>query len=99
MLAGWIDIFGYAASGLTLATFAQRTMLPMRILAIGANVCFIGYGAMGMYLPVLALHLVLLPINLARLCTLIGPSGDRMESAQQSLIDDSPLPGASSGLL
>jgi hypothetical protein len=22
-------------------------MLPMRILALGANICFIGYGAMG----------------------------------------------------
>jgi hypothetical protein len=99
MLAGWIDIFGYAASGLTLATFAQRTMLPMRILAIGAHLCFIGYGAMGMYLPVLALHLVLLPVNLARLRTLIGPSGDTMDRAEQPLIDGSPLPGASSGLL
>ena len=61
MMLSWIDVLGYAASGLTLATFAQRSMLPMRILALGANVCFIGYGAMGVYLPVLILHLVLLP--------------------------------------
>jgi hypothetical protein len=99
MLAGWIDIFGYAASGLTLATFAQRTMLPMRILAIGANVCFIGYGAMGMYLPVLVLHLVLLPVNLARLRALIGPPADRIDGVEQPLINGSPLPGVSSGLL
>ena len=72
MMLSWVDVVGYAASGLTLATFAQRTMLPMRILALGANVCFIGYGSMGMYMPVLVLHFVLLPINLIRLRTLIG---------------------------
>ena len=37
MMLGWIDVLGYAASGMTLATFAQRTMLPMRIMALGAN--------------------------------------------------------------
>lgn len=42
MILGWIDVLGYAASDLTLATFAQWAMLPMRILAIGANACFIG---------------------------------------------------------
>jgi len=76
MTVGWIDVLGYATSGLTLATFAQRTMLPMRIMALGANVCFIGYGAMGLFMPVLALHVILLPINLVRLRTprwSIGP--------------------------
>ena len=38
MMLNWIDVLGYAASGLTLATFAQRSMLPMRVLALGANV-------------------------------------------------------------
>ena len=98
-MMGVIDILGYAASGLTLATFAQRDMLPMRVLALGANVCFIGYGAMGMYLPVLILHLVLLPINLVRLHTLIGrPSAD-LEPIRHDILDSSPVPGVSSGLL
>jgi hypothetical protein len=51
MVAGWTDLLGYAASGLTLATFVQRTMLPMRILAIGTNGCLIGYRALGRYMP------------------------------------------------
>ena len=88
---------GYAASGMTLATFAQRTMLPMRIMALGSNMCFIGYGAMGQFMPVLVLHLVLLPINLLRLRTLLAPSGsptDRLrEEATPTTI------GLSSGLL
>jgi hypothetical protein len=32
MILGSIDVLDYAASGLTLATFAQKTMLPMCIL-------------------------------------------------------------------
>ncbi len=74
MIFGLIDALGYAASGLTLATFAQRAMLPMRIMAIGANICFIGYGAMGWFMPVLVLHVILLPINLVRLRMLLNES-------------------------
>ena len=99
-MMGVIDILGYAASGLTLATFAQRDMLPMRVLALGANVCFIGYGAMGMYLPVLILHLVLFPINLVRLHTLlIGHPRPDSEPLRHDILDSSPVPGVSSGLL
>ena len=50
MMLNWIDVLGYAASCMTLATFAQRTMLPMRIMALGSNVCFIVYGAMGPFM-------------------------------------------------
>jgi hypothetical protein len=99
MMLSWIDVFGYAASGLTLATFAQRSMLPMRILALGANICFIGYGAMGWFMPVLALHLVLLPINLVRLSTLFGKSGSAMTRPGQDPSDEATTAGCSNGLL
>lgn len=94
-MPSWVDLLGYAASGLTLATFAQRAMLPMRILAIGANGCFIGYGTLGGYMPVLVLHLVLLPINLIRLRTLVGSRMASMDNPDP----DARLPGVSSGLL
>ncbi len=99
MMLSWIDVLGYAASGLTLATFAQRSMLPMRILALGANVCFIGYGAMGWFMPVLALHLVLLPINLFRLSTLFDQSGSVMTRPSQDPSDEVTTAGCSNGLL
>ncbi len=99
MMLSWIDVLGYAASGLTLATFAQRSMVPMRILAIVANVCFIGYGAMGVYLPVLILHLVLLPINLVRLRTLVAELNAGTDGARQEAIRETTIPGVSSGLL
>jgi hypothetical protein len=99
MILGWIDLLGYAASGLTLATFAQQAMLRMRVLAIGANLCFIGYGAMGQFMPVLALHLVLLPINLLRLRTLLGPSACPADRRSAEAADASATIGFSSGLL
>ncbi len=99
MMPGLIDVMGYAASGLTLATFAQRAMLPMRALAVGANFCFIGYGALGSYMPVLVLHLILLPINLVRLRALLGPSRTLAEERRDDVSGHSPLAGLSSGLL
>ena len=61
------DVLGWVASILTLITFAQTSMVPLRITAILANVFFIAYGAIGHFLPVLTLHVVLLPLNSARL--------------------------------
>ena len=98
MMSGWIDVFGYAASGMTLATFAQRTMLPMRIMALGSNVCFIAYGAMGPFLPVLTLHLILLPINLARLRALLRQPGVTIAPPTGKKGDDVTA-GCSGGLL
>ena len=69
-----VDAFGFAASAMTLVAFAQRSMRPMRLAAISANVFFITYGALGPYYPVFALHLILLPLNLGRLLERVGPS-------------------------
>jgi hypothetical protein len=66
-----VDGIGFVASILTLVAFAQKVMLPMRIAAIAANVFFIAYGVMGPYPPVLALHLILLPLNVVRLIQLL----------------------------
>jgi len=99
MILSLIDALGYAASGLTLATFAQRAMLPMRIIAIGANFCFIGYGAMGWFMPVLVLHVVLLPINAIRLCTLIRQSNADKAGYGEKATEAPTWAGSSSGLL
>jgi hypothetical protein len=64
------DALGSAACVATLLTFAQKRMWPMRISAIAANLFFIGYGALGLLYPVLFLHLILLPLNVARLIEL-----------------------------
>ena len=67
MLGGFVDLCGFVAAAMTLITFAQRTMLPMRVTALLANVFFILYGWLGPFYPVLILHLILLPVNTIRL--------------------------------
>ena len=62
--AEWL---GWAAAGLTLATFICCDMRRLRLLALAANAAFIAYGAVAQLLPVLMLHLALVPVNLWRL--------------------------------
>ena len=50
-----------------LATFCMKRLIPLRALAITGNVAFILYGYFAGITPVLALHLVLLPVNAFRL--------------------------------
>ena len=52
--------------------FTLRTLVPIRLAAIGANVAFILYGALGGLLPPLILHSLLLPVNAFRLHRMFG---------------------------
>ncbi len=60
------DLLGWIAALLMVATFSCRRPQPMRSLAVATNLAFIGYGLAASLPPVLALHLVLLPVNLWR---------------------------------
>ncbi len=75
-----ITLLGFAASIAVLATFLMRTMLPLRIVAVGSNVLFIAYGYCAHILPVLCLHLALLPINIGRLSGLREQPVDEIHS-------------------
>lgn len=68
-IGSYSDALGFMAALLTLATFVQTAMVPMRVSAIGANMCFVGFGALADCYPVLALHVILLPVNAYRLWT------------------------------
>jgi hypothetical protein len=67
-----VEALGWLAAGLTLFAFSQRSMIPLRLTALGSNVSFIAYGVASGSLPILALHLVLLPCNLHRLGQLLS---------------------------
>jgi len=62
-----IDGLGYVAASLVLATFTAKSMVSLRVLAIGSNLAFIGYGLAASLWPILVLHLIMLPLNLLRL--------------------------------
>ncbi|MBX3600910.1 MAG: hypothetical protein KF863_09800 [Rubrivivax sp.] len=68
-----VDLVGWLAATLTLLTFVCCDMRRLRVLAICANVAFVAYGASADLMPVLALHLMLAPVNLWRLRELHRP--------------------------
>jgi CRP-like cAMP-binding protein len=62
-----VEVIGWMAAGFTLLAFTMHTMVPLRILAILSNACFIVWGALAAAYPPLVLHLLLLPFNIVRL--------------------------------
>lgn len=59
------DILGFVAAGLVFATFCMRSMHMLRCVAVMSNIAFVAYGFTADLLPILLLHALLLPINLA----------------------------------
>jgi hypothetical protein len=55
-----IDLVGYLAASLMLATFCMRSMSMLRLMALASNLAFIAYGYLERLMPVLVLHAVLL---------------------------------------
>ncbi len=67
----YIELFGWAAAATTFASHSMKTMLPLRLAAICANLLFITYGTLNSALPVLVLHIGLLPLNCFRLVQIV----------------------------
>ena len=61
------ELLGYLSSVVLVSTFYMKTMIPLRITAIIANVCMIVFTAMIGLWPVLIAQAVMLPLNLLRL--------------------------------
>ena len=68
ILTGLTDssAIGFIASALVLAAFGMKDMVNLRIVAICSNIAFITY-ALVLLLPILVLHVMLLPLNSWRL--------------------------------
>jgi hypothetical protein len=61
------EVLGWAAAALTLLAFSCNDLLRLRYSALAANAAFIAYGLTAGLWPVLALHFVLVPVNVWRL--------------------------------
>ena len=72
-----VDSLGFAAGAASLVAIASSNMIALRIAMIFSNLLFIAWGALGMLLPALVLHSILLPINLFRLWQLSAPARHR----------------------
>ncbi len=61
------EALGLLGVAFCIASFAVKSMIPLRALSIAGNVCFIAYGYFESLLPSLVLNAVLLPMNVVRL--------------------------------
>jgi hypothetical protein len=80
------DIVGFLASALVLATFAMTDMRRLRATAILSNLAFIVYRLLFGLLPILGLHLVLLPLNICRLIQESRRARDTPDSSKATLL-------------
>jgi CRP/FNR family transcriptional regulator, cyclic AMP receptor protein len=74
-----MGVVAWLAAALVFASFFMKTIVPLRTLAIAGNVAFIVYGLLGLrygifdkVLPILVLHIALLPLNVLRLREVTG---------------------------
>ncbi len=62
-----LEALGYVGGLLVFTTFYLKTIVRLRLVAIASNVVYIAYSLMGHLVPILVLHILLLPLNLWRL--------------------------------
>ena len=62
-----LEILGYLGGLLVFSTFYLKTMIRLRLVAIASNVVYVAYALMGHMVPILVLHIMLLPLNIWRL--------------------------------
>ena len=56
-------VFGFIGAVLTLASNLMKSMMPLRLVALAANVFFVAYGYLESALPSLLLYATMIPIN------------------------------------
>jgi CRP/FNR family cyclic AMP-dependent transcriptional regulator len=61
------DLLGLLGVAFSAASFIMKRMLPLRVLAIFANILFIGYGLSTHTWPGVLLNCLLLPVNVKRI--------------------------------
>lgn len=62
----WVDLIGYFGGGLTLWGMYRKTIIPLRLGAVGGNIGFVLFGFLVGSFPTLILHALLLPLNAFR---------------------------------
>ena len=67
----WIEAIGFLGTGCTISAYAMRGMQPLRIAAVLSSLFFFAYGVLIGSAPMIAMELVLLPVNGFRLFELL----------------------------
>jgi hypothetical protein len=58
-----IDLVGYLAASLVFLAFFMKGIAPLRLIALGSNFCFICYAVSLHLIPIVVLHLALIPVT------------------------------------
>jgi CRP/FNR family transcriptional regulator, cyclic AMP receptor protein len=58
--------FGFIGAALTVASYLMKSMMPLRLVALSANVFLVIYAVLGGSWPTVALYLAMIPINLKK---------------------------------
>lgn len=82
-----IEFLGWLGGAFTVAAYGMRTMLPLRIMAIMSSVMFLSYGIVTQAWPIVGTELILLPLNIWRLCQILSLQR-RLEVARLTRTDD-----------
>jgi len=85
-------VLGLIAAILSLSSFMQKRMFPLRAIAIFSNVFFIAYGYVDHLLPALFLHTCLLPLNAKRLWEIHRLTHDIKRAKDMSSVSEWLLP-------
>jgi CRP/FNR family transcriptional regulator, cyclic AMP receptor protein len=63
----WRELPGFLGAVFVIASFLTRTMIPLRALSAGSNLCFVVYAFFDAQYPTLFLHASLFPLNIMRM--------------------------------
>ena len=63
----WVDAIGFLGTGLTIATYAMRSMVALRVAALMSNGAFLANGLLIASYPIVLMEVALLPLNAVRL--------------------------------
>jgi hypothetical protein len=65
--SGYISYtLGFIGAGLMLASYLMKNMMPLRIVALAANVVLVVYASMNLAWPTMALYAAMIPINIKK---------------------------------
>ena len=59
-------VFGFIGAALTVASYLMKSMMPLRLVALSANVFLVIYAVQGGSWPTVVLYLAMIPINLKK---------------------------------
>ncbi len=79
----WVEAIGWLGAALAITGSAMRTIIPLRCIGIGANICSLIFSSFTGNYPSLVVNLILLPLNSVRLYQMLGLI-KRVRSASKS---------------